>query len=154
MKQRKKAGGKPRKAWRRKATATKAARSNKSPTVREETEVARLRRERDEALERQAATSDIQRVISQLPTDVQSVFDAIVLTAVRLTGCDLAFFLRCDGAQPRPVLPHRDNWTSHRAFRARTYGSSKSGNDLDIDIMGTQDQFAKQLVWLKSCRLA
>ncbi|MDN4988466.1 GAF domain-containing protein [Bradyrhizobium sp. WYCCWR 13022] len=50
------------------------------------------------ALERQTATSEILRVISQSPTDVQPVFDAIVETAVRLTRCDLAFFLRCDGA--------------------------------------------------------
>ena len=58
----------------------------------------RLFNETKEALERQAATSDILRVISQSPTDVQPVFDAIVLTAVRLIGCDQAFFLRCDGS--------------------------------------------------------
>ncbi|MGO9846433.1 MAG: GAF domain-containing protein, partial [Methylocella sp.] len=97
------------KAGRRKATAPerpnalKAARSNESPAAREETEVARLSRERDQALEQLAATSDILRVISQSPTDVQPVFDAIVLTAVRLTGCDLAFFLRCDGATYSPM---------------------------------------------------
>jgi GAF domain-containing protein len=61
-------------------------------------ENARLFNETREALERQAATSDILRVISQSPTDVQPVFDAIVTTSVRLTGCDLAFFLRCHGA--------------------------------------------------------
>jgi len=66
-------------------------------------ENARLFNETKEALERQAATSDILRVISQSPTDVQPVFDAIVLTAVRLTGCDLAFFLRCDGATYSPM---------------------------------------------------
>ena len=63
----------------------------------------RLFNETQEALERQAATSDILRVISQSPTDVKPVFDAIVLTAVRLTGCDLAFFLRCDGATYSPM---------------------------------------------------
>ena len=66
-------------------------------------ENARLFNETKEALERQAATSNILRVISQSPTDVQPVFEEIVLTAVRLTGCDLAFFLRCDGATYLPT---------------------------------------------------
>ena len=56
----------------------------------------RLFDETKEALARQTATSDILRIISQSPTDVQPVFDAIVLAAVRLIRCDLAFFLRCD----------------------------------------------------------
>jgi hypothetical protein len=53
--------------------------------------VALFQRERDEALARQTATSEILRVINQSPTDVQPVFDSIVLTAARLHRCDLAF---------------------------------------------------------------
>ena len=60
-------------------------------------ENARLFNETREALSRQTATADILRVISQSPTDVQPVFDAIVLSAVRLLGCDRSFVLRCDG---------------------------------------------------------
>jgi signal transduction histidine kinase len=63
----------------------------------------RLLTETREALERQTATSEILRVISQSPTDVQPVFDAINLTAVRLLGCDLGFVLRCDGNTYSPV---------------------------------------------------
>ena len=47
-------------------------------------ENARLRAELRAALARQTATSDILRVISQSPTDVQPVFDVIVERAVRL----------------------------------------------------------------------
>src|SRR5262249_38748574 len=64
----------------------------------EESKVARLTREPDEALARQIATSEILRVISQSPSDVRPVFDSIVLTAARLLSSDLALVLLCDGA--------------------------------------------------------
>ena len=68
-------------------------------------ENARLFNETEQALARQTATSDILRVISQSPTDVQPVFDAIVLTAGRLLRCDRAFIQRptwIGGAPGRP----------------------------------------------------
>ncbi len=67
------------------------------------TENARLFNETQEALARQTATSEILRVISQSATDVQPVFDAIVLTATRLFRRDLAFILGCDAASYWPV---------------------------------------------------
>ena len=66
-------------------------------------EVQAKTRDLSEALERQTATSEILRVISQSPADVQPVFDAIVQTAVRLIRCDIAFVLRCDGATFSPA---------------------------------------------------
>jgi two-component system NtrC family sensor kinase len=50
-----------------------------------------------EALEQQAATSDILRAISQSPADVQPVFDTIVRNAVRLCGAIYCNVLRYDG---------------------------------------------------------
>ena len=50
----------------------------------------RLFNETQEALAHQTASADILRVISGSPTDVQPVFEAIVGTAVRHLGCDLA----------------------------------------------------------------
>ena len=50
-----------------------------------------------ESLERQTATSEILRVISGSPTDVQPIFDAIVRSASRLCGGEYAIVTRYDG---------------------------------------------------------
>jgi hypothetical protein len=50
-----------------------------------------------ESHEQQTATSEILRVISQSPTDVQPAFDAIARNAVTLCGGTTALVLRFDG---------------------------------------------------------
>src|SRR5215467_4179302 len=56
-----------------------------------------LRRERDESLEREAATSDILRMIARSPMDLQSVLDGIAERAARLCDADDAVIFRLDG---------------------------------------------------------
>jgi two-component system, NtrC family, sensor kinase len=83
-------GDQPTKAQRRKTAARKsriapkAERPRTTSTANLETEVARLTRERDEALEQQAAISDILEVISKSPSDVQPVLDSVAEHAARI----------------------------------------------------------------------
>src|SRR5262249_33399112 len=50
-----------------------------------------------ESLEQQTATSEVLRVISGSPTNVQPVFDSIAESAVRLCGGQFSFMVRFDG---------------------------------------------------------
>ena len=54
-------------------------------------------RDLTEALEQQTATSEILRVISSSPTDLQPVFDAVAQNAARLCGAPDVSILRTDG---------------------------------------------------------
>jgi class 3 adenylate cyclase len=102
MKKRSKAAREPIKGQRRKTAeperrnGRKAVRS-RSSTAGKETKVARLTRERDEALEHQTATSEVLQVISGSAGDPQPVFEAILAKAVRICDAHFGNIHRWDG---------------------------------------------------------
>src|SRR4030095_14076961 len=57
----------------------------------------RLYKETNEARELNTATSEVLRVISESPTNVQPVFDIIAERAARLTDADYGWVLPFDG---------------------------------------------------------
>src|SRR5262245_17503429 len=60
-------------------------------------EVMELKRERDESLAREAATSEILRMIAKSPADIKSVLDTIAENSARLCGADDAVIRRVEG---------------------------------------------------------
>ena len=56
-----------------------------------------LKRERDESLDREAATSDILRMIASSPMDLQSVLDGLAERAAKLCEAEDAAIFRVDG---------------------------------------------------------
>src|SRR3974390_2601204 len=72
---------------RRRKTMTKKGRGPRNPSSaahKTRSDFAQLVRERDEALEREKATAEVLRVISNSLSDTQPVFDAIVQGALKL----------------------------------------------------------------------
>src|SRR5437764_8546212 len=80
---------KPRKRIARRPAAK--SRSNAKPDGRT------LKRQLADALEQQAAASEILNVIRRSPSDVQPVFDAIAGAALKLCGATSANVFTCDG---------------------------------------------------------
>ncbi len=90
-------------------SAPKAERGRGSSVANRESKVTRLTMELEEALQRQAATADILKVIAGSRTNIQPVLDAIVKAAVRFCGAeDAVIGLREDdeavvGAHAGPI---------------------------------------------------
>src|SRR5262245_14947524 len=100
-----------------------------------------------EALERQTATSEILRVISSSPTDVQPVFDAIARNAVTLCSGRNALVLRFDGEMLHLAGHHgvsREGLErNQRAFPRRPWRDSPTGRAfLDRSVVHVPDRQA------------
>jgi two-component system, NtrC family, sensor kinase len=97
MRRRSRASSKLTNARSGKAKTLKAARHSNSPVAGQETEAARFHRERDEALEREAATSEVLRLISKSPGDLELVFRTILEDATRICDAKFGTLFRFDG---------------------------------------------------------
>jgi class 3 adenylate cyclase len=112
MNKRSRAGGELAKGRRRKTAERepskkpKAAPRSNSSSAGEETEVVRLTRELSEALERQAATSEVLQVISSSPNDLNPVFSTMLEKATRICDGRFGILWLCDGAGFRCVALH------------------------------------------------
>jgi two-component system NtrC family sensor kinase len=105
MRRRDKTGGEAQKTQRpmtlKRRNAPKAAR--RAEATGKETSVARLTRERDEALEQQAATSEVLQVISSSPGKLEPVFQTMLENALRICEAKFGTLYLCDGGALRPV---------------------------------------------------
>ena len=127
MKRRSRAGGEPIK--RRRPKTPKPARRNapknqirsKALPVAEEKEVARLARERDEAVEQQTATSEVLRVISASPGELELVFQAMLERAVRLCEAKFGNIYRWDGEALHILASHNTPPAFAEAVRRSPY---------------------------------
>src|SRR6516225_6205049 len=106
MRRRSRAGREPPKTRRRKTVTPKPlnvpkVRGRGAPVPDQETEVARLTREREEALEQQRATAEVLKIISASPTELQSVLEIVVKSAARFCGADDVTIFELDGQDLR-----------------------------------------------------
>ncbi len=113
----------------------------------------RLFNETKEALERQTATSEILRVISSFPSDVQPVFDAIAAKALELCGGTTGWVYTFDGKlihiaaahslrsealevvrQSYPMPPSRGGATARAILSQTVVYISNVGEDADYKL--------------------
>ena len=69
-------------------------------------EVAQLSRERDDAAEQLSAASEVLRVISRSPGELEPVFTAILGNAVRICRAKFGTLYLCEGDGFRAVATH------------------------------------------------
>src|SRR5262249_55923547 len=97
MRRRSRASSRLAKARSRRAKTLKAVRHSSSSVSGQETEVARLTHELNEAQERQAATSEVLGIIGHSTFDLQHVLESLLEKAVRLCDADRGFIYTHDG---------------------------------------------------------
>jgi GAF domain-containing protein len=102
-----------------------------------ETELARVVRERDEALGQRAAISDILRVISNSPSDVQPVLDSVAQHAARICDAQMIEIVLVENEQFRVVASFGEAERLSRSESVPLDRSTVSGRAI-IDLQPVQ----------------
>ena len=107
MRRRDRADGKAAKTQRRKTlkrgNAPKAVRRRGHRATGKETNVEQPTRELEEALEQRTATSEVLKVISSSPGELEPVFNAMLANATRICEATFGNLFLCEGPIFRPV---------------------------------------------------
>jgi hypothetical protein len=135
-----------------------------------EKKVEALARELSEARERETATSEVLRVISSSPSDVQPVFNTIVMSAARLCKAQFCWVFRFDGKllhfvaeyglSPEYIEAIRRKYPNHpdghqlrpvRSLQALLLKFLMSKRTLTMSIATTQRPLTSAAFWRSPC---
>ena len=109
-------------------------------------ELGEANRDLTEALEQQTATSEILRVISESPTELQPVLDALVKSAVRFCAANDATIHRLEG-DVLPVVAHHGPIRAPRGFMTPVGGTATGHSVLErravhvVDYQAATEEF-------------
>jgi hypothetical protein len=155
MRRRSRAGGTPVKARRPKPAARKRL---KAPKVRgrgtpaPDSEIAQVIRERDkaleqlsEALEQQTATSDVLRIISSSPGDLDLVFETMLENAARVCDAKSGNIFRWDGEFLHHVAAHNTPTAFGEVRRAATF--RMDGARTELSTVERNGHWAVRITW-------
>jgi GAF domain-containing protein len=111
--------------------AQKAAKHRNSAADPKETGVARLARERDEAVEQLKATSDVLQIISRSSDELEPVFRALLEHAVRICEAKFGNLLLVEGDAFRHVALHGAPQAYLEERKREPVIRARPGSDLD-----------------------
>jgi hypothetical protein len=145
MRRRSKAGGKSPNAQAPKVAPRKPkiGHPRSTSTANLETEVARLTRERNEALDQQRATADVLEVVSRSSYDLHLVLETLVESAAKLCEADFADIWRPYGPSYRvaatyQILPAHKEYLTNLQIKPNR-GSCVGRTLLDAKIVHIHD---------------
>jgi hypothetical protein len=121
-------------AIRRKVRRRKAATAQRSATRRSAIDT--VRRERDEALEQQAAISGILQVISNSPGDVQPVLDTVAGHAARICDAKVVDIILVEDGKGK----HVKATFGELGDDGRHHGRQRAGTRLDLHHPAAEDR--------------
>jgi hypothetical protein len=120
--------------------------------VAEEHDVTRLTRERDEALEQQTAISEVLRVISASPGELEPVFQAMLERAVRICGAKFGNIYRWDGEALHILASHNTPpafaEAVRRSLRRAQYAEIREiDRTIQLDSLAILEQVMRHFFW-------